>query len=239
MVQPYWNMCVPLRPMLGAITLTKAETIPREKKQRQPKTKDAQVGFVASKSNMYWTLTNMCWLCTSMPLFNRLHHSSQGHWGLMTLQKKIKTPKWQNMLNLSWTAWRKSTSGVTSNPFHSTISLLIPNHFQIPLRIYFMLASLLKMDLLLFKRVILHSTWLFCLCSTYWSKQYSLTDPENRLPTLQVTKKTRNMNEQNESMTPAFGAKRQLVVSLDQGTWKVLECCSYSSCKRILIFISI
>lgn len=45
MVQPYWNMCVPLCPMLGAIALTNAETVPREKKQRQPKAKDAQVSF--------------------------------------------------------------------------------------------------------------------------------------------------------------------------------------------------
>jgi len=45
-------MCVPLCPMLGAIALTKAETIPRERKQRQPRMKDAQVSFVASKLGM-------------------------------------------------------------------------------------------------------------------------------------------------------------------------------------------
>jgi len=44
-------------------------------------------------------------------------------------------------------------------------------------------------------------------------------DPESGLPTLLVTKKIRN----EESLTPSFGAKRQLVVSLDQGIWKVLN----------------
>lgn len=39
-VQQYFNQCAPLRPLLGAITLTKVESAPKERKQRQPKHKE-------------------------------------------------------------------------------------------------------------------------------------------------------------------------------------------------------
>lgn len=40
MVQPHFNQCVPLKPLLGAITLTKIEVVAKEKRQRQPRTQE-------------------------------------------------------------------------------------------------------------------------------------------------------------------------------------------------------
>lgn len=43
MVQPYFNQCVPLRPFLGAIVLTKLEAVPKERRQRQPRATQEKV----------------------------------------------------------------------------------------------------------------------------------------------------------------------------------------------------
>lgn len=168
MVQPYWNMCVPLRPMLGAITLTKAETIPREKKQRQPKTKDAQV---ASQQSRPLRIDDIAEEDQNTKVAKHVEFIMD------CLKKEYKRCNKQPVPFYNFVIDPKSFSNTVENIFY--VSFLIKDGF-----------------------VALQE------------------DPENRLPTLQVTKKTRNMNEQNESMTPAFGAKRQLVVSLDQGTWK-------------------
>lgn len=37
MVQIYFNQCAPLKPLLGAITLSKVEAVPKERRQRQPR----------------------------------------------------------------------------------------------------------------------------------------------------------------------------------------------------------
>lgn len=37
MIQRYFNHCVPLRPLLGAIPLSKVEAAPKERRQRQPR----------------------------------------------------------------------------------------------------------------------------------------------------------------------------------------------------------
>lgn len=42
-VQPCFNQCVPLKPLLGAIVLTKVEAVPKEKRQRQPRTAQEKV----------------------------------------------------------------------------------------------------------------------------------------------------------------------------------------------------
>ena len=40
MLSENFNQCIPLRPLVGAFVLTKAETIPKERRQRQPKEKE-------------------------------------------------------------------------------------------------------------------------------------------------------------------------------------------------------
>lgn len=40
MVQPHFNHCVPLKPLLGAITFSKVEAVPKEPRQRQPRTQE-------------------------------------------------------------------------------------------------------------------------------------------------------------------------------------------------------
>lgn len=45
MVQPHFNQCVPLRPLLGAIILTKTEIV-KEKRQRQPKATQEKVYLI-------------------------------------------------------------------------------------------------------------------------------------------------------------------------------------------------
>lgn len=43
MIQPHFNHCVPLKPLLGAFTFTKVETVRKETRQRQPRTQDKVV----------------------------------------------------------------------------------------------------------------------------------------------------------------------------------------------------
>lgn len=39
-LNPHFNQCIPLRPLVGAIVLTKAEVVQKERRQRQPREKD-------------------------------------------------------------------------------------------------------------------------------------------------------------------------------------------------------
>lgn len=43
MVQIYFNQCAPLKPLLGAITLSKVEAVPKERRQRQPRAPQEKV----------------------------------------------------------------------------------------------------------------------------------------------------------------------------------------------------
>lgn len=45
MVQPYFNPCVPLKPLLGALVMTKVEAVPKEKRARQPRATQEKVWF--------------------------------------------------------------------------------------------------------------------------------------------------------------------------------------------------
>lgn len=48
MVHNHFNQCVPLKPFLGAIVLTKVEAVPKERRQRQPRTQEKVISFVTS-----------------------------------------------------------------------------------------------------------------------------------------------------------------------------------------------
>jgi len=166
-VQPYWNMCVPLCPMLGAIALTKAETIPRERKQRQPRMKDAQV---ASHQQRPMRINDIAEEDQNTRVAKHVEFIMD------CLKKEYKRSNKQPVPFYNFVIDPKSFSNTVENIFY--VSFLIKDGF-----------------------VALQE------------------DPESGLPTLLVTKKIRN----EESLTPSFGAKRQLVVSLDQGIWKVLN----------------
>lgn len=43
MVQPRFNRCVPLKPLLGAVVLHKHEAVPKERRQRQPRNPQEKV----------------------------------------------------------------------------------------------------------------------------------------------------------------------------------------------------
>jgi hypothetical protein len=43
MVQPRFNRCVPLKPLLGAVVLQKHEAVPKERRQRQPRNPQEKV----------------------------------------------------------------------------------------------------------------------------------------------------------------------------------------------------
>ena len=63
-VHVYFNQCVPLKPFLGAIALTKVEDAPKERRQRQPRTQEKVINY---KIPHFWRILDdfLCLGCRS------------------------------------------------------------------------------------------------------------------------------------------------------------------------------